>query len=69
MGLHEGIAKARKQIVLRRAVRPNRQARAHVEDDHAQIIDAMHVIGMRVGVGHGIQRANFSIQKLIAQIR
>ncbi len=29
----------------------------------------MHVIGMRVGVGHGIQRANFSIQELIAQIR
>ena len=36
--MDEGIAKARQQRVLRVAICPDGQARAHVEHDHAKII-------------------------------
>ena len=66
--LHEGIGKARKQRLLRRRIRPNGQPLAQVKDDLAQIIDAMHVVGMRMGIDHRIQCADTGIQKLVAHV-
>ena len=67
-GLHERIGKPRQQRLLRRMIGPDRQPLPHVEDNLAQIVNAMGVIGMRMGEHHAIQRANPGIQKLLAHV-
>ena len=52
LGLDEGIAEAREQRVRRVAVGPDLQPLAHVEDDHAQVVDAVDVVGMGMGIDH-----------------
>ena len=66
--LHEGIAEARQKVVLRRPVCPDMNALAHVEHDHAQVVDAVHVIGMGMGIDHALQLAHIRIQQLRAQV-
>ena len=68
LGLHERITKARHQCGLRGAVGPNRHAFAHVVNDHPQIIDAMHMVRVAVGIDHRVQRADARIQELAAHI-
>ena len=67
-GLHKGIGKARQQLVLRRRIGPNRQARALVHHDLAQIVDAMHMIGVRMGVDHSVKRADVGVQQLVVHV-
>ena len=69
LGLHKGIAEPRQQRVLGITIRPDGQPAAHVENNHAQVIQTMHVIGMGVGPQNRIQFANASIQQLLAHIR
>ena len=64
LGLDEGIAEPVEQAVAGRAVGPDRQAGAGVEHDLAQIVDAVHVIGMGMGVDHRIERADARIHQL-----
>ncbi len=42
---------------------------AHVDDERAQIIDAMGVIGMIMREQHGIEMAHIRRKQLLAQIR
>ncbi|MPL94872.1 hypothetical protein SDC9_41031 [bioreactor metagenome] len=66
--LHEGIAEAVDQRLLGVAVGPDRQAAAHVEGDLAQVIEPVHVIGMAVGVDHGVKLAHARAQQLRAHV-
>jgi hypothetical protein len=43
--------------------------RAGVAGDHAQLVDAMHVVGMVVGVEHAVRALDAGGQRLHAQIR
>ena len=67
-GLDEDVPEAVDEPGLRRLVRPDGQAGALVEDDHAQIVDAVHMVGVAVGVNHAIEVADAFAQKLLAQI-
>ncbi|OIQ73337.1 hypothetical protein GALL_450290 [mine drainage metagenome] len=68
IGLHEGIAKAGEQRLLRRTIGPDRQAFARVEHDLAQIVDAMHMVGVGMGVNHCVQFADARVKQLVAHV-
>ena len=51
-GLDEGIAEAGDQRLFGRAVGPDRQPSAGVEDDHPQVVDAVDMVGMGMGIDH-----------------
>ena len=65
----EDIAKALAHGALGRLVHPGGQAGAAVEDHHAQIVDAMHMVGMVMGEDHRIQKSNADADQLLAHIR
>jgi hypothetical protein len=67
--LQERISEPGQQRLLRRPVCPDRQAAAGVEHDLPQVIDAMHMVRMRMGIDNRIKCADPGIQQLLAHVR
>jgi hypothetical protein len=64
----EHIAEAAANSPLGCHVHPGGQAGAAVEHDHAQIVDAMHMVGMVMGEDHRVQNADTGADQLLAHI-
>ena len=67
-GLDEHIAETVQQRLPRGRVGPDRQTLAHVDHDHSQVIQPVHMIGVGVGIKHRVQPSDARIQQLAAHI-
>ena len=67
--LDEAIGKARHQHARGRVVGIDVDAAALVQDQPAQVVDAVGVVGVLVGVEHGVEPVHVGVEKLLAQIR
>ena len=65
LGLDESIAEAREESFLRGAVGPDGESLTLGEHHLAEVVDAMGMVGMIVGVEHGIEPGHAGIEKLI----
>ena len=66
--LHEDVGEARDQHLGGLGVGPDRQAGAAVVDDGAEVVDAVDVVGVRVGVDDAVEQADVGGEELRAQV-
>ncbi len=64
----EAIGEARAELIAGRLVEIDLDPAVPVVSDHAQIIDAVRVVGMVVGIEHAVDPPDAEIEKLLAQI-
>ena len=67
-GLHEDVGEAGDQQLGGVGVGPDRQAGAAVLHDGAQVVDAVHVVGVRVGEDDAVEQADAGGEELRAQV-
>ena len=67
-GLDEGVAEARDQHLGGLGVGPDRQPGAAVLGDGAQVVEAVQVIGVRVGVEDAVEEPDPGVEELGAQV-
>src|SRR5690606_19612355 len=51
-----------------RPVGPDGKALAGVEDDHAEVVDAVDMVGMGMGVDDAVEGADIGVEKLGAEV-
>ena len=66
--LHEDVGEARDQHLGGLGVGPDRQPAAAVVDDGPQVVDAVDVVGVRVGEDHAVEQADAGGEELRAQV-
>ena len=66
--LDEDVGEAREQQLRGLGVGPDRQAGAAVLDHGPQVVDAVQVVGMRVGVDDAVEEADAGREELRAQV-
>src|SRR5262245_9761474 len=65
----EAIAEAGVHDLRDALVEPNRHALAAVDEQAAQIVDAVGMVGMFVGEEHGVEPIDAGVEQLLAQVR
>jgi len=65
---HEAIAEALEERLGGRLVEIDRDALAPVDEQAAQVVDAVGVVGVLVGIEHGVEPIDVSVEQLLAQI-
>ena len=68
LGLYKRVGKAVKKALACCIVCPDFQTFAHVENDHAQIVQPMDVVCVSMGVYYPVQLPNTGIQQLHTKI-
>src|SRR5690606_30482327 len=65
----EAVSKARHEAVTGACVEPYRHPPFHRIRDRSQIVDAMRMIGMVVGIKHAVERRETDRKELLPNIR
>src|SRR5690554_4021703 len=65
----EAVSKARHEAVTGARVEPHRHPSFHRVGDRSQVVDAMRMIGMVVGIKHAVERLETDRKELLPNIR